>query len=438
MPPNILYMHSHDTGRYVSPYGYAVRTPNVQRFAEQGVLFRQAFCANPTCSPSRASLLTGQCAHSSGMLGLAHRGFHLTDYRQHIVHTLRQAGYESTLCGIQHLAQDASIIGYDRILKSQGSRAEHRASAAVKFLRHHPAEPFFLSLGFIETHRKFPEPATEDDPRYTRPPAPLPDTPQTRRDMAAFNTMAHQLDAGFGHVVDALDETGLAENTLVMITTDHGIAFPNMKCNLTDHGIGVMLMIRGPGGFAGGKVMDAMVSQIDIFPTICELLQIERPSWLQGNSMLPLIRGDAESIRDEIFAEVNFHAAHEPMRCIRTKRYKYIRRFDGRNRAVLPNCDDSPSKDEWLAQGWRPRHIAEHQLYDLAFDPHETNNVVDRAENANVLAELKQRIETWMRQTDDPILRGPLMLREGMKMNHPDQLSPGDPPEMIATSRPAP
>src|SRR5262245_4032488 len=111
--PNILYIHSHDTGRYIQPYGHAVPTPNLQRLAEEGVLFRQAFCVAPTCSPSRASLLTGQSAHSSGMLGLAHRGFRLNDYGQHLIHTLRQAGYHSTLIGMQHEAADPTWIGYD-------------------------------------------------------------------------------------------------------------------------------------------------------------------------------------------------------------------------------------------------------------------------------------------------------------------------------------
>ncbi len=84
-PPNILYIHSHDTGRYVQPYGHQVPTPNIQLLADQGVLFREAFCAAPTCSGSRASLLTGQYCHNNGMLGLAHRGWELNDYRQHLV-----------------------------------------------------------------------------------------------------------------------------------------------------------------------------------------------------------------------------------------------------------------------------------------------------------------------------------------------------------------
>ncbi len=432
--PNILYIHSHDTGRYVQPYGHAVPTPHIQRLAEEGVLFRQAFCAAPTCSPSRAALLTGQCAHSSGMIGLAHRGFSLHDYRQHIVHTLRGAGYTSTLIGVQHVAQDAGIIGYDRIVPVESNRAEHVAPAAAAFLKSRPSQPFFLSVGFIETHREFHEPGPQEDPRFCLPPHPLPDTPETRRDMAAFKASARVLDWGIGMVLDALEESGLAEDTLVICTTDHGIAFPGMKCNLTDHGIGVMLIMRGPGGFTGGRVIDAMVSHIDIFPTICDLLEIERPPWLQGESLLPLIRGEADEIHEEIFAEVTYHAAYEPQRAVRTRRWKYIRRFDGRDRPVLPNCDDGPSKDVWLQHGWRDRPVATEQLYDLVFDPNETRNLVDDPAMAEVLEEMRGRLERWMRGTDDPLLQGPVPAPPGARANDPDGLSPREPARVIGSS----
>src|SRR5579885_602092 len=111
--PNILYIHSHDTGRYIQPYGWNVPTPSLQKLASEGILFRRAFSAAPTCSPSRASLLTGHCPHNNGMLGLAHRGFSLNDYSQHILHWLRPHGYRSTLIGVQHIAKDPQVIGYD-------------------------------------------------------------------------------------------------------------------------------------------------------------------------------------------------------------------------------------------------------------------------------------------------------------------------------------
>ena len=149
--PNILYLHSHDTGRYVEPYGHAIPTPNIQRLAEEGILFRQAFCAAPTCSPSRACLVTGQWAHSNGMLGLAHRGFTLNDYGHHIVNHLRGAGYGSTLIGIQHIHRDPGVIGFYQIIDVEGNKVEHVVPAAVDFIRSGPEEPFFLSVGTGET-----------------------------------------------------------------------------------------------------------------------------------------------------------------------------------------------------------------------------------------------------------------------------------------------
>src|SRR5579863_780751 len=353
--PNILYIHSHDTGRYVQPYGHAVATPNIQRLAEQGILFRKAFCAAPTCSPSRASLLTGQYAHCNGMLGLAHRGFSLNDYRQHLLYTLREKGYHSTLIGEEHIAKDRNAIGYDDVLKIEGFQSRIVAPAAINVLNNGLAQPFLLSVGFFETHLEFMQPGSPGDAKYSMLTAPFPDTPETRRDMGAFKASAADLDWGIGAVLDALDANGLAGNTLVICTTDHGIAFPRMKAHLTDHGTGVMLILRGPGGFSGGRVVDALVSHIDIFPTLCGLLEIDNPPWLQGTSMLPLVRGEAEQIHDAIFAEVTYHAAYEPMRSVRTQRWKYIRRFDHHPGPVLPNCDDSPSKDALLVYGWQER-----------------------------------------------------------------------------------
>ncbi|MGI6207350.1 MAG: sulfatase [Anaerolineae bacterium] len=426
---NVLYLHSHDTGRYVQPYGHAVHTPNIQRLAKEGVLFRQAFCAGPTCSPSRAALLTGQSPHSCGMIGLAHRGFRLKDYDQHIIHTLRTAGYYSALAGVQHVAAEAETIGYDEVL-GRGLVRERRQEAqydAAEFLRHPPRQPFFLSVGFTETHRVFPEPGPEDNPLYTLPPAPLPDAPETRYDMAAFKTSARMLDEKIGVVLDALEEGGLAENTLVICTTDHGMAFPRMKCNLQDSGIGVMLIMRGPGGFRGGKVLDSLVSHIDIFPTLCELLEIEPPDWLEGVSLMPLIRGEHEEVRDSIFSEVTYHAAYEPMRCIRTQRWKYIRRFDERLLPVLPNCDDSPSKDLWLSQGWADRPYAREELYDLVFDPNETNNLAAEPALQPTLETLRARLEAWMRDTDDPLLEGFVPPPPNAIVNDPAGNSPQDP-----------
>lgn len=428
--PNILYIHSHDTGRYIQPYGHAIATPRLQRLAEEGVLFRQAFCAAPTCSASRASLLTGQYPHSNGMLGLAHRGFSLHDYQQHIVNTLSKLHYYSVLIGEQHIAKEPAIIGYDRVIKIESTRAEILAPIACDFLEHVPQEPFFLSVGFFETHREFPTESTPEA-NYCAPPSFLPDMPEVRQDMAAFEASAISLDHGIAMVLDALEQNGLAENTLVICTTDHGIAFPGAKGSLRDAGIGVMLIMRGPGGFSGGKVCDAMISQTDLFPTICDLLGIEPPAWLQGKSFLPVVQEQTDKIHEHIYAESTYHAAYEPQRAVRTSRWKYIRRFDGRTRPVLPNTDDSLSKDAMLKAGWATHLLEEEQLYDLWFDPTETHNLIYDPAYATIREQLSRQMKEWMRDTDDPLYSGPVAAPPGAVLNDPDQISPVEPVTIV-------
>jgi len=429
--PNILYLHSHDTGRWVQPYGYPVPTPNIQWLADQGVLFRKAFCVVPTCSGSRACLLTGQHGHSSGMLGLAHRGFSLHDYSHHIVHTLREAGYHSTLIGEQHIAKRPDLIGFDEVIKIPTTRVNEVVPASVEVLRRPPGRPFFLSVGFFETHREFFEPTSVRDTRYSLPPANLPDTPETRRDMAAFKASARSLDQGVGAVLDVLEETGLAERTLVFLTTDHGLAFPGAKATLYDRGLGVMLIMRGPGGFAGGKVIDHMVTHLDIYPTLCELAGVARKPWLQGSSLLPLLDAPELPLHEEIFAGATWHAAYEPQRAVRTPRWKYIRRFGDRDLPVLANCDDSPSKDVLLRHGWAERPVAREQLYDLVFDPNEAANLASDADFRPVLDDLRARLDGWMEETEDPLLRGPVEAPAGVELNDPDQRSAADPTYVV-------
>lgn len=430
-PPNILYLHSHDTGRFVQPYGHPVPTPNIQRLADQGVLFRKAFCAAPTCSASRACLLTGQYGHSNGMLGLAHRGWSLNDYRQHLVHPLHEAGYHSVLIGEQHIAKRPDVIGFDRVIKIETTRVETVAPAATAVLSEPPPEPFFLSVGFFETHRDFLAPPSLRDSLYSMPPPNLPDTAETRRDMAAYKASARSLDQGVGSVLEALDSNGFADNTLIVFTTDHGLAFPGSKATLFDRGLGVMLILRGPGGFSGGKVLDALVSHIDVYPTLCELAGIARPDYLQGSSLLPLVRGETSSIRDELFAEMTWHAAYEPQRAVRTERWKYIRRFGDRRTPVLANCDDSPSKDLLIELGWAEREIDFEQLYDLAFDPNEATNLAGDPAFEQVRADLAGRLNDWMVQTGDPLLHGDPRPPAGAEINDPNQISATEPTTRI-------
>ncbi len=429
-PPNILYLHSHDTGRYVQPYGQPVPTPNIQHLADQGVLFRRAFCGTPTCSTSRACLLTGQWGHENGMLGLAHRGWSLYDYHHHIVHTLRKAGYYSVLIGEQHIAKRPEIIGFDRVEKIATTHVESVAPVAREIIGGLP-EPFFLSVGFFETHRDWLSPPSLRDALYSLPPANLPDTPETRHDMASYRASARSLDQGVGTVLESLDAAGLTENTLVFLTTDHGLAFPGAKATLYDRGLGVMLVMSGPGGFAGGRVHDAMVSHLDVYPTLCELAGVETPGFVKGLSLLPLVRGETGALREELFAEMTWHAAYEPQRAVRTDRWKYIRRFGERELPVLANCDDSPSKELLLRYGWAERKVPFEQLYDLVFDPNEANNLAADRDRRDVLDDLRALLERWMRDTGDPLLDGDPEPPPGAEINLPDQLSASEPVTVI-------
>jgi arylsulfatase A-like enzyme len=521
---NILYLHCHDAGCYIEPYGHRVPAPNLQRLAEQGVMFRNAFAAAPTCSPSRAALLTGQSPHNAGMLGLAHYGWRLNDYRQHLIHCLHGAGYTSLLCGVQHITDFRRVhtgerIGYHRILRVSandlrnhlprlrrrvprrsrrpGGRAFHlrrpgwvrrprlpglrsfrrlrrrpgprrgrrvprtrrigrlrrfsprrglrrlrplrrvrRAPGAVSrqltggarvaldrsvadvaadWLRSAAGthQPFFLSVGLIMPHRTYararPRQHPAEDPRFVQPPLPLPDAPEVRRDMADYIASVRIMDTACGVVLDALEDSGLAGDTLVIATTDHGIAFPSIKCTLTDHGLGVYLIMRGPGGFEGGRVVEGMVSQLDLYPTLCELLGLEPPPWLQGTSLMPLVRGEQDEIHDELYGEVTYHAAYEPMRSIRTRRWKYIRRFNpDLSRPVLRNIDAGHTKRYLLRHGLDRRTVAQEYLFDLTFDPQEENNLAQDPRYAGIQHDLAVRLRAWMERTEDPLLKGPV------------------------------
>jgi arylsulfatase A-like enzyme len=302
------------------------------------------------------------------------------------------------------------------------------APAAVGLLNNRPPQPFFLSVGFFETHREYFAPTSIRDALYSLPPGNLPDTPETRRDMASYKASARTLDQGVGAVLNALDEQDIADDTLVILTTDHGLAFPGAKATLTDHGIGVLLIMRGPGGFHGGRVSETLVSQIDLYPTICELIGIEPPGFLQGRSLLPVMRRETDEVNDAIFAELTYHAAYEPQRAVRTKRWKYIRRFGERDLPVLANVDDSPTKDLFVANGWAERPLPREALYDLLFDPAEAQNLAGEAAHAGVLAELQGRLDAWMRDTADPLLHGGVAPPPGAVLNDPGQRSAAELP----------
>jgi arylsulfatase A-like enzyme len=182
-------------------------------------------------------------------------------------------------------------------------------------------------------------------------------------------------------------------------------------------------------------VTDALVSQIDIYPTLCELAGLEPPPFVQGRSLLPVVRREVPEINDEIFAELTYHAAYDPQRAIRTRRFKYVRLFGDRLEPVLPNIDDGPSKELLVSAGYGTRPRPRERLHDLWFDPMEADNLVDDPDYADVLEDLRSRLHAWMRETDDPLLLGPVPAPDGAELNDPAGVSAAESPSHEAAVR---
>lgn len=432
---HILYIHTHDSGRVLSPYGYKTPTPAIEQFAREAAVFRNAYCAGPTCSPSRAAMLSGMYPHQTGMLGLAQRGFDM-DYSRHLVQYMNRHGYHTVLCGIQHESgwyldreQGASAIGYQEEITrdNSGYRQEdlvdwdaENAEAVCSWLKNRTEkQPFFLSYGMYATHRRFPDRADEticED--YARPPYPVPDSRETRADFAGYLKSVKSADSCFGSVMDCLKETGLWEDTIILFTTDHGLANPFAKCTLFDSGIGVNLMLRAPGVRGNGTVIDSLASHVDVFPTVCDLLGLEKPDYLEGVSLLPLLNREKESVRDAVFAEINFHTSYEPARCVRTERYKYIRYYDPSYLKInQSNIDESGTKDYFACRELDQRVKYEEALYDLVYDPGERYNVAGQEEYREVRTELAARLAAHEDRTKDPIRTGEIEIQPGWKVN---------------------
>ena len=413
---NVFYVHTHDSGRYIRPYGYSVPGDSFMKLAEHSLMFRHCFSAAPTCSPSRTALLTGAYPHENEMLGLAHRGFSLEDPSRHLASFLSSNGWHSVLCGIQHEAGDPKSLGYDEICGSQDysmGKVDQdmrefdldNTRALCGFLRkNRDSRKMFISLGWFSTHRDFPDVAKEKG-NYVCPPAPLYDCERNRRDFASYCVSMETADECLGLLLSTLEELDMFDDSIFIFTTDHGIAFPMMKCSLYDTGTGVGLFIHVPDGTSDGKVSDSLVSHIDIYPTLCNLLDLPVPSWCRGVSMCPILDDPDAGIRKEVFAEVNFHAAYEPMRSVRTDRYKLIKRLDDYEGIVPANIDDGLSKEVLFEDGgWRCQSYPREALYDLYWDPMERVNLIDEPRYQGIRKELEEKLKTWMEQTDDPFL----------------------------------
>jgi arylsulfatase A-like enzyme len=426
-PPNVLVVTCHDLGRYLGCYGVpTVQTPHLDALAADGVRFRRAFSTAPQCSSARAALFTGRYPHSNGVLGLTHGpfGWDLHPEERHLGQVLREAGYATGLIGIHHESRGGdpervmARCGLDELVPP--GRGDEVSAHALASLGCHAegGRPFFLHLGYHEPHRA-PGP---DEPDYmgflggyvspdeelgVSVPPYLRDDAPARRELAEIQGAVRYVDAAVGRVLAGLRELGLAENTFVVVTTDHGLALPRAKCSLYDPGIETALIARLPArGWVGGRVLDPLVSNVDLFPTVLELAGLPVPEEVHGRSLRPLLDGEAFAPRDAVFAEMTYHDYYDPQRCVRTEHHKLIVHF-----AAAPSFMD-PS------QSWRPRSrpvvpadpaTTYHplvELYDLDADRWERTNLSDDPAQPGVRRDLLGRLHGWMADTGDPLLAG--------------------------------
>lgn len=422
--PNILYLHSHDTGRFIGPYHSDFVTPALSRLAGDSMLFRQAFAASPTCSPSRAALTTGQYPHRNGMMGLTHRGFSLNEPGHHLAACLATEGYITAQAGVQHEASDPRTLGYQKILteRKPSNGATGTGDAAVEFVQQRHEAPFFLSVGFFETHQLFPPPAEGDGPWEKSIPEGLPDLPEVREDLAGFQRALTVFDQQVGRILEALAESGRLDDTLVICTTDHGAPFPDMKSSLRDDGVGVFMLLRPPGWNRGALEIQGQVSQLDLFPTVVEYTGMKPRHTLDGVSLMPWIvgdRGPEDASHETLHFESSFHSSYEPLRAVRTRGWKYIRRWEP-GPPPLPNVPRGKTKEALLKRGYAEQKRPAEELYDLTADPGETRNLAGEGEFSKIRRELEAYLFAWMEASEDPLAGGGVLeppetaqLREG-------------------------
>jgi arylsulfatase A-like enzyme len=428
--PNVLLIHCHDLGRYLSCYGADVDTPRIDAMADEGAVFEKHFATAPQCSPSRSSLLTGRYPHENGLMGLAHDAWELNDDERTLSEYLSAAGYTTHQFGLQHVTEHPDRLGYDerhveRSLASDTPTAAHEDSRARDVAESvagwldavdHDV-PFFASIGFFELHRQeneigefvFADDRYEAaDPAGVEPLPYLPDEPGIRRDLADAHGMVQAIDDGVGRVLNALAATGIDEETLVVFTTEHGLAMPRAKGMAYDPGIEAALVVRCPGLIEPGQRRTELVSNVDVLPTLLDLLDQEIPDRITGRSVRPALAGEGGTMREALFAEMTWHDAYNPIRAIRTERFKYIRSFWSLPRVYLPNdVAHSPAGDAVRRDFDRPSRPYE-EFYDLTRDPQEQTNLADDPDYADAAADLRERLHEWLIETDDPLLDGPV------------------------------
>lgn len=421
--PNLLILHCHDLGRHLGCYGVpTLRTPHLDRLAAEGVRFDQAHCTAPQCSPARASLFTGRYPAHNGVLGLCHPpfSFDLDPAVPHLGQLLTAAGYTTAGIGIIHETMSGGArCGYQRY--DGASRATQVADLAIQRLGEFAAEPgrpFALVAGAFEPHRMpklwadasqdqgflGPDLAPDSSLGITVPPW-LQDTPTAREELAELQGAILQLDTQVGRILAALAASPAAADTIVLFTTDHGLALPRAKCSLYDPGTSVSLLLHDPARpHWRGRQVAAQVSHLDVLPTLLARCGLDAPPGLPGRDLAAVIEG-RDPGHAELCTQMTWHDFYDPIRAIRTPTHKLMLNFSANLSFMDPSQTWHPRcRPVVPANPVRARHPLV-ELYDLAADPHERSNRADDPALATVRADLLARLAAHLRRTGDVLLQ---------------------------------
>ncbi len=433
-PRNVLLIISDDQGRDLGVYGNSVlRTPVLDGLAARGTLFTNAFATVSSCSPSRSVIYSGLYSHSNGMYGLAHdvHNQHYLPWVRTLPQMLKAAGYTTALVGKKHILPE-SALPFDAELAPEkpGIRdVALMANEARKFIEASADKPFLMIVGFSDPHRAAENfgntrnwPSVQRvayDPAKVIVPAHLPDTPEVRRDLADYYESISRLDSGIGLLLDGLQKTGRAKDTLIIFLSDNGRPFPGAKTTLYDEGIHLPLIIASPTQKRGIR-NEAMVSWIDLAPTILEWAGVPAPKdyQLPGRSLLPILEQSQPTGWDRVFASHGFHEIQQyyPMRALRTTQYKYI--VNLASPLPFPIAGDIASSATWHAIEAKPSlglgvrsldaflHRPAEELYDLSKDPHEVRNVASDPAYREVIERMRADMNKFRAETHDPWLPG--------------------------------
>lgn len=425
--PNILLIVSEDNGPelgcYDDPYA---QTPNLDQLAAEGIRFNRAFVAQAGCSQSRAAYLTGLYPHQNGQIGLATWNFRM--YRRetpNVVRSLKEAGYRTGIIGKLHVNPEEAFP-FDMHEIPSANFARKNLGDYAKFAEAYFAaddRPFFLSVNYPDAHGPWLK-QVDGLPKQPLGPNDVQsfaylgiDPPPMREAIANHYNCMSRLDTLVGDLLDVLERSGKADNTLVIYFGDHGADFLRGKRTSYEGGVRVPLIIRWPKQAEPGQVRQELVSTVDLMPTFLELAQAEPEKDLPGMSLMPLLRNEPTDWREYLFTEFHTHAAGTnfyPQRTVRNDRYKLIEnllvgqvnpgydftndRFEG----VLPAIEAAPDtvREAYHRMERPPRF----ELYDLQSDPYEFRNLANSNEHAAIFEDLKQRLAAWRQQTKDPLL----------------------------------